>query len=389
MLGKLLRKHVNNWQTAAYIAANLLGLLIIGIALQLHADLRPATGTDDPIYGDNFLMVSHVASGSLFSPKTEPFTSEEIQQLREQPWVTDVAPIMPSLFDASLGASFGGQGFSTALFFEGIPARVLDTPRDSWTFDPSSPEVSIIFPRDYLALYNFGFAPTRGLPTLDEQTLKMVPLVVTLSGHGRTVRIPARIVGFSSRISTIGAPEEFIKWANANFGSAAEAQPNRLIVSTAAIHRAKAGEYFRDHGISAGTSDGQSERMSHLVNIAAAIAIAIGAVICLLSVGLLLLSVNLLIQKSRPALSKLLFLGYRPAVLIRVYSRMVLVTNLSTFILTAACLIAGTQIWQPQLRDIGFSPASVVPTLLIIFALAILISLINYLQIRRLVRKIA
>lgn len=389
MLGKLLKKNVSRWQTAAYIVSNLLGLLIIGVALQLHADLRPATGTEDPIYGDNFLMVSHDTSGSLFSSKAEPFTPEEIRQLNEQPWASDVAPIVPSLFDASIGASFGGQGFSTALFFEGIPAHVLDTPKESWTFDPAHPEVSIIFPRDYLALYNFGFAPTRGLPALDESTLRMVPLTVTLSGHGRTVRMPAHIVGFSSRISTIGAPEEFVKWANANFGSAAEAQPNRLIVSVPTINRAQAEQYFRDNDITTGGSDGQSERMSHLVNIGAAIIIAIGAVISLLSVGLLLLSVSLLIQKSRPTLSKLLFLGYRPSTLIGVYFRMVLTVNLLTFILVSVALFAATRFWQPQLSEIGFSPASVIPTLLILLGLTILISLINYLQISRLVRKVA
>ena len=95
-------------------------------------------------------------------------------------------------------------------------------------------DVPIILSRDYLVLYNFGFASTRGLPTLREGEIGMIPLVVSLYGaDGHVTRMRGHIAGFSSRINTIAVPEAFMQWANGKFAPASrsnDVQPSRLVL---------------------------------------------------------------------------------------------------------------------------------------------------------------
>lgn len=388
MPDRLLRKNISPLQIAGYIAANLLGLIIVGLAIQLHADLRPASGGSDPLNGDNFIILTHNSGKGLFGNSPESFSEQEISAISARPWATDVAPLVPSRFDATIGVDFGGNGFSTDIFFEGIPQRILDLPSDSWTFSPENPEVAIILPRDYLALYNFGFAPTRGLPSLDEKTLRMIPLRVTLTGNGKAMTLPGRIAGFSSRITTIGAPESFVAWANREFGGTDENSPIRLAVNSPLVSRNQALKEIDELGLSVNGNDGQSERLGNFLNIAATIIIAVGALICILSLGILLLSLSLLIQKTRKTLADLIFIGYTPNALSRFYIKTVAIINAAILLLASAAIAIGASLWQPRLASAGFTPSSILPTIAILAAIVLAVTALNSLQIKRHISRI-
>lgn len=77
--------------------------------------------------------------------------------------------------------------------------------------------------KDYLTLYNFGFATTRNMPQLSEGLIGTVPMTMTLSGNGLHETLPARIVGFSSRLNTIAVPQSFLDWANERYAAPATA----------------------------------------------------------------------------------------------------------------------------------------------------------------------
>lgn len=186
MVWKLLRTDISKWQITAYAIANIIGMLIAGLAIQIYRDVVPP-GNDtsaDPLGDIRYRVVSRKSTQTLFGTHPDGISEEEIAAISRQPWAAYAAPFIPAGFDVTVSLSFGGNGFSTALFFEGVPDEYLDIKPRGWAFDPSAPEVPIILPRDYLALYNFGFAPTRGLPTINERAASMAPLKVTLSGNG-------------------------------------------------------------------------------------------------------------------------------------------------------------------------------------------------------------
>ena len=59
-----------------------------------------------------------------------------------------------------------GIHLSTEMFFEAVPDKFVDVSLDKWHFDENTHTIPIIIPRNYLNLYNFGFAQSRSLPKL-------------------------------------------------------------------------------------------------------------------------------------------------------------------------------------------------------------------------------
>jgi len=390
MVWKLLRTNINSWQIAAYAAANLIGLLIAGLALQLYKDVVPTqdSGNTDPLGAARYTVVSRPARTTIFGGTTDGISNEEIEEISRQPWADGAAAFIPSGFDVTVGLSFAGRGFSTALFFEGVPDEYLDVRPQGWEFDPLNPEVAIILPRDYLALYNFGFAPARGLPPLDEQTVAMAPLKVTVSGNGLSRVFPGRIVGFSSRLNTIAVPEEFVRWANDQFSPGSSPSPSRAIIRIADPGNPEINRYLTSHDLEESSGGEATSRLCHFLRIVTGAVMAVGLLISLLSVGMLILSVFLLLQKSRPTLAGLINLGYSPRNLAGYYFRLICAVNLSVLVMSGVGTALAAEAWHGKLADLGMTCSSVWPTLLTMSCAMILLTLASGAVVNRVVRKI-
>lgn len=390
MVWKLLRTDINRWQIAAYAAANLIGLLIAGLALQFYRDVTPseANNENDPLGAARYSVVTRPSRTSLFGSAPEGISKEDIADMARQPWADGAAPFIPSGFDVSVGIDFAGRGFSTDLFFEGVPDEYLDQKPSGWGFDASNPEATIILPRDYLALYNFGFAPARGLPTLDEQTVRVAPLKVTISGNGLSQVIPGKIVGFSSRINTIAVPEDFIHWANDKFAEDGEPTPNRMIVRLREPGNPEFTRYLANNDLEESASDEATSRMCYFLRIVAGVIIAVGLLISLLAVGLLILSVFLLLQKSKKNLIGLMNLGYSVSTLTGYYLRLIGAVNATVTVLTVIGISIAADIWHSRLTSLSIQPATVLPTLIIVIIAMILLTALSAFIVNTHIRRI-
>lgn len=390
MVWKLLRTHLNGWQIAAYTAANLIGMIIVGMAMQIYRDVVPADSgsASDPLGDIRYSVVSRPARTSFFGTSTQGITEEEINDITRQPWAASAAPFIPAGFDVTVGLSFGGSGFSTALFFEGVPDEYLDVKPQGWGFDPAKPEVPIILPRDYLTLYNFGFAPTRGLPTIDEHTASMAPLKVTISGNGISKSFPGRIVGFSSRLNTIAVPEDFVIWANGIFSPGEPPVPTRVIIRMADPGNPEMSRYLASHELEESAAGETASRLTHFLRIAAGAVIGVGLLISLLSAGMLILSVFLLLQKSRSTLAGLMNLGYSPKKLAGYYFRFILGVNAVVLLLSAAAIVSAASVWQAKLTDLGINASSVWPTVAVMAVILALLTAFSGCVTWRVIRKI-
>lgn len=390
MVWKLLRTNINPWQIAAYAIANLIGMLIVGLSLQFYRDVVPSKESDenDPLGAARYTVVSRPATSSMFGVSPEGISKDEIEDIASQPWADGAAEFTPAGFDVTVGLSFAGRGFSTALFFEGVPDEYLDVRPRGWDFDPRDPEVAIILPRDYLALYNFGFAPARGLPILDERTVTMAPLKVTVSGNGLSQSFPGNIVGFSSRLNTIAVPEEFVRWANLRFSKDSTPVPNRVIIRLADPGNPEIGSYLASRNLEESGDGEASSRLCHFLRIVTGAIMSLGALICILSVGLLILSVFLLLQKSRPTLAGLIGIGYHPRNLAGYYFRLICTVNLAVLILSATGTTMAAVTWQGKLSSLGMACTPVWPTILSMTAAILFLTFISGNVVSRVIRKI-
>lgn len=389
MVWKLLRHNINLWQIAAWAAASVVGLCVIGLALQFYRDISPANslGAEDPLEHTRYLTLSRPATPAMLTGSPGGISEKEIKELAGQPWAESAAPFTPAGFDVTVSLASGAHCFSTAIFLEGVPEEYLDLVPSDWDFDPLSPRVAIILPRDYLALYNFGFAPARGLPVIDERTARLAPLNVTLSGNGVSQTIPGEIVGFSSRLNTIAVPDSFVTWANSRFAANPDQRPSRLVVKLADPGDPAINNYLAAHDLEKSAGGESSSRMFHFLRLVSGAVMGVGLLICLLSLGLMTLSLFLLLQKNRPAITSLLNLGYTPGAIAMRYVCLTCVVNICVLILAGGATALVAALWQDSLRQVGMRPCPVWPTLAAMAATVALLTLSNAGAIHQAIRK--
>lgn len=389
---RLLRRNISVKQTAGYAIANFVGLTILLIALQLYRDasMPPADGSEPFVNRDYLIISKQVSEKGTFLGNSTTFSPAEIAELAEQPWVKSIGEFTPSRFFVSAMVDFGGRRMSTHLFFESIPDRFFDRLPQGWGFDPTDPsaEIPIVISKDYLALYNFGFAASRGMPQISEELISTIPLQLSLSGAGVQQWRTGRIVGFSQRLNTIAVPEQFMRWANEHFGDPQEpSEVSRLILEASDSGSPAMTDYFRRHAIEVAGDNSTRSRTAYFLSVVSMVVIAVGAVISALSFFILMLSIFLLLQKNASIINNLLTLGYTTRAVASHYIRLVAAINTCIWLLSSVAMLIGRQLWSKPFGELGLSAANPWLTVAIGLALMGLLTIINILAIRRIVAR--
>ena len=386
MIWKLLRKHVSVVQLTGFALANIVGLAIVMLAVQMATDIRPVLEDDDSFLRKDYLLITRevTTTGALMGDPAD-FADTDIADIEAQSWCRRVGRFTSAEFavDATVGLGNSGRAMRSQFFFEAIPTEFIDVDPSQWTFNPGSPEVPVIIARDYLSLYNFGFAATQGLPRISEGQIGMIPLQFTLSGNGQRETLPGRIVGFSHRLNTVVVPAEFMTWANNRFGDGGTQPPQRLLVETNSPGDIAVEQYMDAHHYDIAGDKANASRASHLLNVATAIVITIGTVISLLAFFVLMLSIYLLLQKNVEKLQTLLLLGYSPAEVAAPYVKLVIEVNAGALVVAFVPVMAARAAYLPTLRALGVDGGSVLSALLAGVAIMAAISAGNIVAIRR------
>lgn len=385
LLDRLLNRNISRGQLAGYAVANLVGMAIVLTAIQFYLDVTHAWEDRDALMGSNYIVVSRQVSGLgglLGDPAS--FSPGDISSIKAQPWAEAVGEFTAADFDVFASVDMGRGRMSTSLFLETIPDEFFDVRPPEWDYDPmSSDPVPIIIPKDYLALYNFGYASAHGLPQLSESMMGMLPLRLSLSGNGRQDVVDARIVGFSSRLNTIAVPRSFITHANAIYSGTSPSAPSRLIVKVTDKGDPAIGRYLSSHSLEMAGESGSAGHLNYFLSVLTSVVIAIGAVITLLSFFILMLSIYLLLQKNRVKIHDLMLLGYPPAQVAAGYGRIVICVNGVVLLLSVAVMFVAQWGWKAPLAEIGIRVSPPLFTILVAIAITLLLTALNLLSIRK------
>lgn len=398
MVWKLLRKNISAVQIAGYALASFIGLAIVISAVKLYGDVKSVFEDKDSFISKDYIIISKriPTVGAMGLGSGTSFTPAEIADLTKQPWAREVGAFKAADFHVNASLNFGNRGMSTQLFFEAIPDKFFDIESDRWTFAPPSEnadaddvfnqvEIPVIISRDYLALYNFGFAAGRGLPQINEEVVSRVPLTFYLSGNGRHDVFRGRIVGFSSRINTIAVPMEFMDWANGRYSSTVESNPSRLIIEANTPGDPEINRYMEAHSYDIAGDKADNGRASYFLNVATTIVVAVGAIITLLAFFIIMLSIYLLLQKNKKILHNLMLLGYSPAQVSRYYYRLICIVNAAVLVLAVAAMILASRYWVGEFGSIGIQSGSPWPAVATGVVISTLVTLFNCLAVRRIV----
>ena len=388
MLYRLLSRHLNAGQLAGFVLANLCGMTIVLAAVQFATDIIPMfTGSDSFMKPGQMVMAKHVSTVRTLTGKAPTFTQKEIADVRHQPFVSDVGTFTPSLFSvvATLGSQKLGVEFSTEMFFEAVPDAFMDVDTSRWHWKEGDEEVPIVLPRNYLNLYNFGFASSQGLPALSESLVSMVKIRFILRGSAGRKDLTGRVVAFSKKLNTILVPQAFMDEMNTTLSPERKPEPSRLIVTVSNPADERIAEYLSNHSYETEADDAEAARTAHLLRIIISIVLVVGLIISALAFYVLLLSIFLLLQKNTEKIDTLLLIGYSPQAVACPYHLLTISLNTLVLILSVIIVLLLRGYYLPLFGQLypSYSAASLSPALLTGVALYLLVTLLNYVAIRR------
>ena len=344
LVWKLLRQNINKPQLIGFFFANLVGLTIVLLALQFYFDVNPIFSGKDSLIKDDYITITkEIGLMNTFSSNSIGFSEQEVADLKSQNFIRDVGSFSASQYSVFAGINNPnmGVGFNTEMFFESVPDKFIDVQTSDWTFAEGENTIPIILPKNYLDLYNFGFAEANGMPKITEGLVGMISMDITIYGNnGIRKQLKGRIVGFSDRINTILVPEKFMTFANAQYGKQTNNNPARLIVEVNNIADPNLAHYFKDKGYVISGDNTTASKMSFFLKIIVIIVAVVGFVICLLSFYILVLSIYLLLEKNMTKLQNLRLLGYSKLVVTRPYITLTLSLNALILVISLCFVFA-------------------------------------------------
>lgn len=326
LVWKLLRQHISGLQLLGFFLANLLGMLIVLLALQFYRDVRPVFSQEDGVINNDYIIISKRISA--FGVGTSSFTKNEIEDIQDQPFTVRLGAFTASQYKVSCSMGIEGvANFGTQMYFEAVPDLFVDTDRSQWKYEEGSDFVPIILPRSYLSIYNFGFAQGRSLPQLSEGVVSMIDMTVLLRGDLKEFRMRGKVVGFTNRLNTILVPESFMQWSNREFAPGADADPTRLIVEVGNPTDDRIAKYIQQHNYDIDEDKLQAGKATYFLKVMSGIVMGVGLLISALSFFILMLSIYLLVQKNTVKFRNLLLIGYSPAQVSLPYQLLTIVLN--------------------------------------------------------------
>jgi len=392
LVWKLLRRHISVPQFVGFFFANLFGMFIVLLGYQFYRDVLPVFTQDDSFMGADYLIMSkRITTGTTLSGRSGAFLPAEKSEVGAQPFVRKVGAFTSTEYkvNARMGVN-GVPVLSSELFFESVPDGFVDVPLDQWRWAEGSRDVPIILPRTYINMYNFGFAQSHSLPKISEGLVGMIDFTIFIHGNGRQDEYKGRVIGFSNRLNSILVPQSFMDWSNATYAPNEQSDPTRLIFEVANPADERIAKFVDDKGYEVEDDKLDAEKTTYFLKMVVTLVMAVGLVISVLSFYILMLSIYLLVQKNSSKLENLLLIGYSPNRVALPYQLLTMILNLLVLIiaLTAVFFVRNYYMNVVETLFPNIAEGSLLPSVLVGFALFALITISNSVAIRHKVMNI-
>ncbi len=312
MIRKLLWKKVSRIQLAGAILGTLAGLVLLLASLQFYLDMQQIFSENRDLLDPEYIVINKkVSMLETFNLRQAVFSEKEIEEIRSQPWADRVEGFISNDFAVSAYTeSDRFPDFYTDLFFESIPDDFLDVKDEDWQWREGSRTLPVILPQDYLNLYNFGFAPSQGLPQISPGTVNLVNFTINVRGKGSSAEFNGRIIGFSNRVNSILVPYRFLTWANREFGYREEAKISRVVIVTPDPTDPAIVRFLNENGYETILEKLKSSRINIILKFILSFLGGLGIVIISLAFLVFIVSFQLLISRSEEKIRKLKNIGY-------------------------------------------------------------------------------
>ena len=400
LLYKLLRQNVSILQTTVFLVVNLLGGVIVLLGIEAYRDFASMPNESNNTLSSNTLVINkHLDSSATISSLLglRPFfTSQEIEELESLPSVASVGKFVASRCEVAAVLSISSSRISSDIFLEAVPDEYIVgnyTPSKGvctgWSAGLMGDTIPVIIPRNYLNLYNFGYAASNGMPQVSNDLVGYLPLKLVFKTPKGKIVYDAVICGLTDKFNTILVPWDFLTKANECYVPEGNDEPSRLILGTESSEFDEATFSFLAEKGYIVEGDAMSVKLQNFVYGLLYIIIGIGAVFSVLAFVLLVISILLLIEKNKEKISNLYSIGYSVKQISRIYCLFALLLNVVVWSIAAGvvALVYPYIVGILQVMLSGFEPVSALFVWGVAVVLALAFAFVHSLIIYKNVRK--
>ena len=341
LVWKLLRHHISIAQMVGFFFANLLGMFIVLLGFQFYHDVLPCFTAEDSFMKADYMVVSRkIGASNVVSGKANTFSQADIDDLSEQPFAKAIGAFVSNEYhvDASMGIS-GTNILNSEIFLESVPDGFVDVDSALWRYTPGEKTVPILLPRSYITMYNFGFAQSHSLPKISDGVMGMIDMALFVQGNGRHEEFRGRVIGFSSKVTSVLVPASFMAWSNDTFAPGAKSAPSRLLLKVDNPTDDAIGQYMESRGYEMDADKLNAEKTTYFLKLIVGLVVSVGVLISILSFYILMLSIYLLVQKNSDKLENLLLIGYSTRQVARSYQWLATGLNLAVLVLATVAVL--------------------------------------------------
>lgn len=363
LLYQILWKDHSRTHLLGAFLGTLAGFVLLLAGIQFYMDIKSVLSENRDLLDPEYIVINKkVNIGNTLGLTAGGFTEEEIAEIEAQPFADKVAAFNSNEFPVQAYTE-GEQvpNFITDLFFEAIPDEYIDVKSEDWQWDPEEGTIPVIIPQDYLNLYNFGFAPSQGLPQIPKGVLSMINFKIRLQGEGRGNYddYNGRIVGFSNRVSSILVPVDFLEWANDKYGYFKKNDPSQVIMVSKDPTDPSIIRFLEERGYDTIREKLKSSRMNIILKFVISFLVLVAAIIIGLAFLVFLLSLQLMISRSSEKIRRLNKLGFHYREISRPYILllMLLMAGITGLSLLLTSLLASQLHLRAEEWSLNISPS--------------------------------
>jgi hypothetical protein len=393
MLKEILFRNKTNFQFVFATFGALIGLTALCLSFQLMLDVQSFHSGEEDLFGPNSVVIQKkVTKLSTLGMNSTDFSDEEVEELRNKEFITDVAPFESADFRVAI-SEVEGDGlppFYADMFFQSIPDRFLDLDVD-WSWNQESEYIPIVLPRDFIMIINYGIAQSQGFNQISEELMLAARLTIHIKGKDGNTKMIGRVVGFSQKISSILVPKSFLDHANEQYGSGNKIQPNRIFISTVDDSYGELEDLMEDMNLDIAKSAIDVAKIKTIIGVVIGIFGIAAVLIMLLSLMGFVQYSQLVLSKASYEIQTLLRLGYSIKMIVKTFiKQMALTFGIITFSAISIMISIKLLIVDIWLGDNGIEleSSSLVPAILLaLLCLGIFIGA-NFLNVRKAVRNL-
>ena len=197
-----------------FFIVNLLGGVIVLLGLEAYNDFAALSDAAEDSLSSNTVVINKNldadATISSFLGLRPSFNDDEVRELEALPSVASVGKFVAARFEVAAVLSISSSRVSSDIFLEAVPDEfVMDsyTPAEGvncqWSARLAGDTIPVIIPRNYLNLYNFGYATSNGMPQISNDLVGFLPLKFIFKTRKGNIAYDAVICGLTDKFNTI------------------------------------------------------------------------------------------------------------------------------------------------------------------------------------------